>query len=217
MANYHDITIAYAGICQAAALVQQFAHKGTTNREAFGHSLKSLLITQPDSALSVFGDDFAHLKLGIETALAQTRTALAQTSGGSGALDAEVGRYWISLIVLSQKLDKSPEAKQQLIQRLQQIERQLPLYENDILSDQIVANFAAIYSDVISPIGTKIHVLGMQDYLVRPDIQNKIRASLLAGIRAAILWRQVGGSRWQFLFSRKKIFNQAQQFFRIIS
>lgn len=92
----------------------------------------------------------------------------------------------------------------------------MSLYEDDVLADQMIANLAAIYSDIISPLGTKIHVVGMQDYLVRPDIQHKIRASLLAGIRAAILWQQVGGSRWQFLFSRKKIFNQAQQLYRQI-
>lgn len=209
MADYHDITIAYAGVCQAANLVQQFAHKGTADRDAFRQSMRSLLVTQPETTLSVFGDDLFHLKMGLET-------ALSQTGGGNGKLDTEVGRYWISLIALSQKLDKKTEAKQQLAQRLQQIERQLPLYEDDVLADQMIANLAAIYSDIISPLGTKIHVVGMQDYLVRPDIQHKIRASLLAGIRAAILWQQVGGSRWQFLFSRKKIFNQAQQLYRQI-
>ncbi|QLB16478.1 lysogenization protein HflD [Mannheimia varigena] len=209
MADYHDITIAYAGVCQAANLVQQFAHKGTADRNAFRQSIRSLLVTQPESTLSVFGDDLSHIQMGLET-------ALSQTGGGNGKLDTEVGRYWISLIALSQKLDKNPEAKQQLAQRLQQIERQLPLYEDDVLADQMIANLAAIYSDIISPLGTKIHVMGMQDYLVRPDIQHKIRASLLAGIRAAILWQQVGGSRWQFLFSRKKIFNQAQQLYRQI-
>lgn len=209
MADYHDITLAYAGICQSAALVQQFAHKGVADREAFEHSIRSLLITQPESTLSVFGDSLSHLKVGLET-------ALSQTGGGNGKLDTEVGRYWISLIALSQKLDKNPQAKQQLAQRLQQVERQLSLYEDNILADQMVANLAAIYSDVISPLGNKIHVVGLQDYLVRPDIQNKIRASLLAGIRAAILWQQVGGSRWQFLFSRKKIFNQAQQFYKTL-
>lgn len=209
MADYHNITMAYAGVCQAATLVQQFAHKGVVDREAFAHSIRSLLVTQPDSTLDVFGNELSHLKMGIET-------ALSQTGGGNGKLDAEVGRYWISLIALSQKLNKNPEAKQQLAQRLQQVERQLSLYEDDILADQMIANLAAIYSDVISPLGNKIHVLGSQDYLVRPDIQNKIRASLLAGIRAAILWQQVGGSRWQFLFSRKKIFNQAKQFYKTL-
>ncbi|EXI61719.1 high frequency lysogenization protein HflD [Mannheimia granulomatis] len=209
MTDYHDITLAYAGVCQAATLVQQFAHKGIADREVFEHSIRSLLVTQPESALSVFGDSISHLKIGLET-------ALSQTSGGNGKLDTEIGRYWISLIALSQKLNKNPQAKQQLAQRLQQVERQLSLYEDNILADQMIANLAAIYSDVISPLGSKIHVVGLQDYLVRSDIQHKIRASLLAGIRAAILWQQVGGSRWQFLFYRKKIFNQAQQLYRQI-
>ena len=84
------------------------------------------------------------------------------------------------------------------------------------MADQMVANLAAIYSDVISPLGTKIHVLGMQDYLVRPDIQQKIRATLLAGVRAGILWQQVGGTRWQFLFSRKKLLNQMKSLYQIL-
>jgi high frequency lysogenization protein len=48
-------------------------------------------------------------------------------------------------------------------------------------------------------------VNGDPDYLAKPEIANKIRALLLAGIRSAILWKQCGGSRWKFLFYRKKI------------
>lgn len=208
--NYQEIAIAYAATCQAATLVQQFAHQGVAkNREDMAILMKSLLITQPDSTLSIYGDDLANLKTGIET-------ALAQLGGGNGKLDTEIGRYWVSLLSLSQKLNKSPEAKSQLVQRLQQIERQLPLYENDIMADQMIANLAAIYSDVISPLGSKIHVLGMQDYLVRPDIQQKIRATLLAGIRAGILWQQVGGTRWQFLFSRKKLLREVKALHKLL-
>ena len=203
--NYQDIAVAFAATCQAATLVQQFAHNGfAKDREDMAILMKSLLVTQPDSTLSIYGDDLIRLKTGIET-------ALAQLGGGNGKLDTEIGRYWVSLLSLSQKLNKT-----QLVQRLQQIERQLLLYEGDIMADQMVANLAAIYSDVISPLGTKIHVLGMQDYLVRPDIQQKIRATLLAGIRAGILWQQVGGTRWQFLFSRKKLLNQMKSLYQIL-
>jgi len=41
-------------------------------------------------------------------------------------------------------------------------------------------------------------------------LANKIRTLLLAGIRAAVLWRQMGGNRWQLLFSRKDIINDAK-------
>ncbi|QBQ62862.1 high frequency lysogenization protein HflD [Actinobacillus indolicus] len=203
MTHYQDISIALAGVCQSASLVQQFAHKGIADRDTFKHSLESLFITQPDSTLDVFQGNLSHLKQGLET-------ALAQFGGAKGKLDTEIGRYWIGVLALSQKLDKNPQAKANLAQRLQQLERQLSLYDNDILHEQMIANIASIYSDIISPLGSRIHVLGVHNYLTRPDIQNRVRASLLAGIRAGILWQQVGGSRWQFFFSRKKILNATQ-------
>ena len=32
-----------------------------------------------------------------------------------------------------------------------------------------------------------------------------MRAGLLAALRAAVLWRQVGGSYWDFLLSRRRL------------
>lgn len=210
MANYHDITLAYAGVCQAALLVQQLAHEGAVkDRTAFETAIKSLLVKNPETTLSVYGDNLANLTTGFET-------ALAQMGAGQGKLDTEIGRYWINLLSLSRKLNQNPDAKAQLVARLEKVERQMSLYDNDIMADQIIANLASIYSEIISPLGHKIHVLGLQDYLVRPDIQNKIRASLLAGIRSGILWQQVGGSRWQFLFSRRKILSHAHQLYKSI-
>lgn len=210
MANYSEISMAYAGVCQAAKLVQELAHTGQVEqKEAFETLIKSLLVTSPESTLNVYGDGLANLKVGFET-------AMAQLSSGQGKLDTEIGRYWISLLALGRKLNQNSDAKTQLAQRLQQIKRQLSLYDDNVMADQMIANLAAIYSDIISPLGQKIHVFGLQDYLVRPDIQHKIRAVLLAGIRSAILWQQVGGTRWQFLFSRRKIFDHAREHFQSI-
>ncbi|KAE9539086.1 high frequency lysogenization protein HflD [Ursidibacter maritimus] len=206
MANYSDISIALAGVCQAASLVQNFAHQGSADRESLAQSLKSLLVLQPDSTVAVFDNDLKHLKLGFET-------VIAQFGGKQGKLDTEIGRYWVGILALSQKLDKNPQTKSELAQRLLQLERQLSLYDNDILHEQMIANMASIYSDLISPLGSRIQVFGRQDLLSRPDIQNRIRATLLAGIRAAILWQQVGGSRWQLFFSRKKILNATQSLY----
>lgn len=206
MANYHDISIALAGVCQAVTLVQKFAHKGTADREEFAYSLQSLFVMQPDSTLDVYGNQLRHLKTGLET-------AQAQFGGKQGKLDTEIGRYWIGVLALSQKLNKNPQAKSQLAQRLQQLERQRSLYDDDILHEQMIANMAAIYSDIISPLGSRIQVLGSADFLARPDIQNRIRAALLAGIRAGILWQQVGGSRWQFLFARKALLTATQSLY----
>lgn len=206
MANYSEIGIALAGVCQVANLVQKFAHQGYADNQSLEHSFKSLFVLQPESTLAVFDDQLAHLRLGLET-------ALAQFGGKQGKLDTEIGRYWIGILALSQKLDRNPQAKAQLAQRLQQLERQLALYNGDLLHEQMITNMAAIYSDIISPLGSRIQVIGRQDQLARPEIQNRIRAALLAGIRAGILWQQVGGSRWQFFFSRRKILAAIQSLY----
>jgi high frequency lysogenization protein len=44
--------------------------------------------------------------------------------------------------------------------------------------------------------------------------QHRIRALLLAGIRAAWLWRQVGGSRWRVLFGRTALLEAAREYLR---
>ncbi len=71
---------------------------------------------------------------------------------------------------------------------------------------------AAIYVDVISPLGPRIQVTGSPAVLQSPQVQAKVRATLLAGIRAAVLWhRQVGGGRLQLMFSRNRLTTQAKQ------
>jgi high frequency lysogenization protein len=52
-------------------------------------------------------------------------------------------------------------------------------------------------------------VQGEPTFLQQSDNVNKIRALLLAGIRAAVLWRQKGGRRWQFIFQSNKILETA--------
>ena len=59
-----------------------------------------------------------------------------------------------------------------------------------------------LYQDTISTLGPKIMVSGEQPHLSNERNANKVRALLLAGIRSAVLWKQCGGSRWQFLFGR---------------
>ncbi|STO54149.1 lysogenization regulator [Canicola haemoglobinophilus] len=77
----------------------------------------------------------------------------------------------------------------------------------------MLSTLASIYVDIISPLGARIQVQGFPLYLQQLSIQNRIRACLLAGIRSAVLWRQMGGTKWQFLFSRRKLIATAQQIY----
>ena len=53
--NYYDITLALAGVCQAARLVQELAHQGHCASAALHVSLTSIIALDPDSTLEVFG------------------------------------------------------------------------------------------------------------------------------------------------------------------
>lgn len=200
MANYYNITLALAGICQSAKLVQQFAQKGEADLEALETSLNSLLQTAPENTLAVFGEHERQLKLGFETLLEQLNSS-----------SSDLTRYWISLLALESKLNKNTQAKAELARRIQYLPTQLQHYQ--LLDEQMFANLAGIYVDIISPLGSKIHVTGSPLYLQQLSIHHRIRACLLAGMRSAVLWRQVGGSKWQLLFSRRKIQAMAKQIY----
>ncbi|MBE2893965.1 high frequency lysogenization protein HflD [Spirabiliibacterium falconis] len=203
MANpYYDLTIALAGVCQSAKLVHQFSHQGVANDSAMYASLNSLLTIAPENTLDVYAGDLRNLRLGLHT-------LLEQFGGNQGQFDAEIGRYWMSLLVLENKLNKNAQAKAELGERIAHLVRQSQ--HVDLLDDQFLASVASVYVDIISPLGAKIHVKGSPLYLQQITMHHRIRSALLCGIRSAVLWRQCGGSRLKLFFARKSYYQMAQQ------
>lgn len=200
--NFYDITLALAGICQSAHLVQQLAHQGQCPQEALKVSLNSLLDLNPSSTLAVFGNDEANLRFGLETLQAVLNSSSRQ------GLGAELTRYTLSMMVLERKLNASKDAMNELSGRIAQLDRQLAHY--DLESDTLISAMAGIYVDVISPLGPRIQVTGSPAILQNSQVQSKVRAVLLAGIRATVLWQQVGGGRLQLMFSRSRLVNEAK-------
>ncbi|CNH47657.1 putative lysogenization regulator [Yersinia massiliensis] len=199
--NYYDITLALAGICQSARLVQQLAHEGQCDNDALNTVMGGLLQTNPPSTLAVYGGDEQSLKMGLET----LQSVLNANRQGPAA---ELTRYTLSLMVLERKLNANKSAMNTLGDRINQLDRQLAHF--DLESETMMSSLASIYTDVISPLGPRIQVIGSPAILQSTLVQAKIRATLLAGIRSAVLWQQVGGSRLQLMFSRNRLFKQAQ-------
>lgn len=194
--------MAFAGICQAAFLVQKVARDGNCDEASLRESLSSVLVTDPKQPLEVFG---SHL------AIRDGYRALVEQLGADGSQkNAELTRYVVSLIALERKLAKRKDILNMLGERISQIGRQQQHF--DLLDEQIMANMASIYSDLISPIGPRIQVAGTPLFLQQPLVQHKVRALLLAGIRACVLWRQLGGSRTQIIFARKKMVELAKRY-----
>lgn len=198
----NEQTYTLAAVFQAAKLVQNIARGNDVAEHDLANMLKSTLITSPNQTLDVYGGDLAHLTLGLTT-------LLDQLGNQNKHKDPELTRYIVSLLALERKLMKKPKLLKTLSERIEQAQRQCEHY--DITSETLLASLASIYSDVISPMGAKIQVNGNPDLLKQSMNQNKIRALLLAGIRSAVLWRQVGGKRRNIIFARTKILARAQE------
>lgn len=201
--NYYDITLALAGICQCARLVQQLAHQEQCDSETMLVAFNSIMVVNPPSTLAVFGEEPANLVTGLESLLAMLNVTTRQRISG------EITRYTLSLIMLERKLTASKNALDMLTSRIEGLQRQLDHFPAD--SETVIYAMADIYLDVISPLGPRIQVTGSPSVLQAPLIQAKVRAVLLAGIRAAVLWRQVGGGRLQLMLSRHRLITQARQ------
>jgi high frequency lysogenization protein len=207
-----DQTLTFAAICQVAAYVQNVSRQGSIDEQAFSVLLNSLIEMTPANTLAVYGGDIANLKPGLELII--THLSDSSAANKNKEKDPEFTRYVISLINLERRLAKKPKQLSILGERLEASKRQLEHYP--IISDTLLASFASIYSDIISPLGARIQVTGEPSILKQKNNQHTIRALLLSGIRAAVLWRQVGGKRRNILFSRKKIVDTAKQLLQTI-
>ncbi|MEE3191683.1 MAG: DUF489 family protein, partial [Pseudomonadota bacterium] len=97
---------------------------------------------------------------------------------------------------------KAPGMLDALGQGIQQASRQAEHFSN--AHPNTIAALADLYKQTLSQLSFRIRVTGNPTYLQNAGTADKVRAILLSGIRAAILWRQVGGRRWQLLFSRRR-------------
>lgn len=193
-------TLALAGIAQAAALAQQLAIKGSADPVALEASVGSILKVNTDSVIDVFGS-LSGLKLGINEFSGQ----LASTK----LANPELARYAASLIFLEKKLSDQPALLKSISIGISKGQAQSEHF--GLLHDNVLASLGDLYHSTISTLQPRIMINGDESFLTRPDIVNKIRTVLLAGIRAAMLWRQCGGKRWKFLLYRKKYQTELQR------
>jgi len=193
-------TIALAALHQAAALVQEVATRVTADQDQLATCVGSILKIDSDSAISIYGST-DNLHLGLEK--------LEQQLSGRNNLDPMLMRYTTALIYLEAALSKLPDMQKTITAGIEKTISQTEMFP--LLHENIIASLGDIYENTISTLQPRVIVNGEEVYLTTPHNKNKIRALLLSGIRAALLWRQCGGSRWKIIFQRKKITNTCLQ------
>lgn len=196
--NNDDRVIALAGILQAAHLVNRTAQHGMADQAALEASLGSVLKLDANSAREVFGG-----LTGIETGLRQIEQQIGRERN---PLEQ---RYVINLMQLEPRLRARPDLLERIRDGVQQAQELAA--ERPSTGDEVVACLAETYSETVSTLSPRIMVTGEPNQLNRPEIANRIRALLLAGVRAAVLWHQCGGGRLKLLFQARKTVENARR------
>ena len=194
MTTIENQTLALAGIFQSAALIEQLATEGKLNQAAFDCSFDSLFTFEAPTALDVFGN-----LSGLSRGLKVLTQALGSNNQHPGK---NVTYYALSMLKLSAKLKRDLNMAAQVQGKLQKTESLSRDFE--LSRQSVISKIDGVYQSTISTMTPRIMVQGEQTYLSNSDNASKIRTLLLAGIRAAVLWYQLGGNQWKLVFSRRK-------------
>ncbi len=199
-ATLKDQTIALAGVVQAATLVIQIAKTGQCSQLAAKTSIDAIFNTDPASTEDAFGG-LAGLRLG----MGSLKNIL---SSGSNQEELQALHISMALLKLGQKLGRDAKRQQALGEAITGAKAGWQAAQT-ALDEATVTVLAKAYEDNISSYQFRIKVPGDPSVLKNPEKVKIVRTLLLAGLRAAILWRQVGGNQWRLIMSRKGILEQA--------
>lgn len=185
--------IALAGLFQAVGLVREVAIRGSCDAQAMRCSLASVLRIDADSAADVY-DGIGNLKMGLEILVAQLDERDKR--------DPVMTRIAVTVLRLERTLSRRRDMLQSIREGIGQIAASAQHAENGQVD--LSGRLAQLYSDTLSKLQPRVMVPGNPNYLSQPTQVNQIRALLLAAVRAAVLWRQLGGSHWRLLFRHRQ-------------
>jgi len=202
-----NTTLALAGIYQSAELVRQIAQQGSVEVAPFKSSIGSIFKIDADSTADVYDG-----LVGVKTGLITLSNHLHHIN--YNAREKALMRYVSSVMTLERKLFKRNDLLVAIRTGVEDALKLTYLYEP---IDQRVVNYLGnVYFETLQPMRYPIPIFGEARYIENDQNINTILALILAGLRSAVLWRQVGGNRFQLLWARMKIVHTAQQFIDII-
>jgi high frequency lysogenization protein len=184
--------LALAGLFQACALAQQLANDGRCDEGAMEASVASVFRIDAPSVVAVYGDA-ANVRLGLRTLIAQ----LDETGR-----DMAVTRMTVTVMRLERSLAARPDLLEKLQQGIIAAQRQVEHFGQD--SSQVNSRLAELYASTLSILNPRVMVSGNPQQLQLPSVVEKVRTNLLAAVRSAVLWRQLGGRQWQLLLYRRQ-------------
>lgn len=211
-----DRLLALAGVFQAAALVQSHAIGQNVDGSAEDTLFRAVMDTSPASVETVFGGR-RNLRLGL---------GMLCFGFGAGGNAPEL-RLALAMVQLERHL----KGRQDLLQRIGSAIERLRLdpvasageradartaADTEAARQALAERLAAVYGETLSTLRFRIQIHGKPQALQRDHVAARIRANLLAGVRCAVLWQQVGGRRWRLVFGRGALRRRAAALLREI-
>ncbi len=188
-----DRVIALAGLIQAIRLVQEMAETGSAEGKPLESSLASVFRIDADSAEDVYG--------GLEGVRSGLRSLVQHLDGSKRHPNAT--RIVFSVLLVERKLAKRPDLLARISAGIQEIEPQMR--ESGVSHPTVLSRLGELYAGTVSTLSPRVLVQGNPLYLSQPAIVSEIRALLMAAMRAAVLWRQMGGTYWDFVLRRGQL------------
>lgn len=197
-----DRVLALAGLVQALGQVKRTAENGASDAATVQTLLESVFRLDADSPSEVYGD-----RSGVMPGLRVLHGYLDKQAN-----DPALSRMALDVLQLERRFvgdARTAAAVGEGIARVAPRAESLGATHPDVL-----AALGGLYADTISHLKPRLMVQGNPHYLAQPAVVAEIRALLLAAIRSAVLWRQIGGSYWDFLLRRGQMRDAVRQHLR---
>lgn len=196
-----DATIAFAGMLQASELVRQIASSGNCSQQAAQASINSIFSMNPESTEDVYGG-LGGVRMGL-------RVLVELFSARNSQENLQSLNYALGMAKLGTKIQRDGKRQTELGREIELIESAWRESEEP-LDQSIFSQLADAYERHVSTLDFRLSINGKPDYLKQTEKVAFIRALLLAGIRSAFLWHQMGGRQWRLVFQRRKMLAQAE-------
>lgn len=184
--------LALAGLFQASALAHQLANEGRCDELALDASMASVFRIDAPSVVGVYGG-VSGVRLGLRTLIAQL---------DENSRDMAITRMVVTVMRLERRLAHHKDLLEELQQGIVAAKRQVEHFGQN--SPQVFSRLAELYAGTLSTLRPRVMVTGNPQWLQQPALVERVRTTLLASVRSAVLWRQVGGRQWQLLLHRRQ-------------
>lgn len=193
MSGIQDRVLALGGMLQALAQVRRIADTGQSEAAPVQVALDSVFRIDAADTQAVYGD-IAALRNGLRL----LRNYLA-----SSDKDEALGKLGLSVLQLERRFSSEAAVAAQVGTGIQGLTA--PAERLGSAHPDVVAGLGSLYADTVSTLRPRVMVQGNPHYLGQAGVVAEIRALLLAALRSAVLWRQSGGSLWDFVFRRREM------------